>query len=262
MFHNKALRRPIRRLVTISASFLPALVTIPAGVFNGAAMESFRLGRTPVTNEEYADHAGRYLNRPYVLLQIDSETHATSILCRTKNLEEALAIFGTNPPKKWDTRYPFCFGKLAFFQLRKDMSPEGFDRPHQPVINMSWFHAFEYCVSSGLFLPSDEQWEYAARGPEGYEYATRSGRLTQEEAQYDCDVTADVGSYPPNGFGLCDMTGNVLEWTARNPRQKRPYGLRGGSWLNDGPDLHSTFRRGYPPEYRSDLFGFRVAAAS
>jgi formylglycine-generating enzyme required for sulfatase activity len=107
------------------------------------------------------------------------------------------------------------------------VSPEGFDRPNQPVVEVSWFHAFEYCVANGLFLPSDDQWKYAAQGPEGHEYGTRSGKLTREEAHYNRDATTDVGSYPPNGFGLHEMTGNVWEWNARNPDQEYPYGLQG-----------------------------------
>ncbi len=107
------------------------------------------------------------------------------------------------------------------------MSPVGFNRPNQPVVRVSWFHAFEYCDSNGLYLPSVDQWEYAARGP---------------------------------GFGLHDMTGNVWEWTARNPSKEYPYGLRGGSWDIDYPGYVPPACRGYYyPEYRYGRVGFRVS---
>lgn len=241
----------------------PTLVTIPPGVFNGKAMESFRLGRTPVTNEQYAAHADRYANEPFVLLKTDSETHETSIVCRTKSPKAAIEDLTDARFEWWNSGDPLCFGVFTLLQLRKDMSPENFDRPNQPVVNMSWFHAFEYCVSNGLFLPSDDQWEYAAGGPKGYEYGTRSGRLTREESHYGRAATADVGSYPPNGFGLQDMTGNVWERTAYNPSQPYAYGMRGGSWYDDDPSILLLAYRGSRHRgYGDDRFGFRVAADS
>ena len=165
-------------------------------------------------------------------------------------------------PKRWDTRDPLTFGTLTLFELRKDMSHKDFDHPNQPVVNVSWFHAFEYCVSNGLFLPSDDQWEYAARGPEGHEFGTRSGKLTRQEAYYASEATANVGTYPPNGFGLHDMTGNVFEWTARNPDQEYPYGVRGGSWdvVNPG-NLRVAFRNYINPVNHRNNVGFRVGAS-
>lgn len=244
---------------------LPTLVTIPAGVFNGVPIDAFRLGQTPVTYAQYAAHVDRYLNRPYVLLMTDPQTHNTSVLCRAKSPEETLGDLAEYLPTNWNSRDPFTFGVFTLFhlfQLRKDISPEGFGRPNQPVVNVSWVQAFEYCVSNGLFLPTDDQWEYAARGPEGHGYGTRSGRLSEEEAHYAAEGTVDVGSYPPNVFGLHDMTGLVWEWTARNPSQNWPYGLRGGSWTDVNPDyLRAATRYFGHPDGRSDIVGFRVAAA-
>lgn len=258
-----------------STPYTPALVSIPAGVFNGVAIESFRLGRTPVTNAEYAVHVDRYLNRPYVLLQTDPETHATSVLCRTKSPEEAIGDFVKHLPKNWDSR-AFCFGVFTLFQLRKGMSPEGFDGPNQPVVNVSWFHAFEYCVSNGLFLPTDDQWSYAAGVHEGREYATSTGELyapdgktklahsgRNEEDGTDRTIHVDDSRYRDGPHGLRHMTGNVMEWTARNPSEECPYGLRGGAWNEDDPSfLHSASRFGEHPFNWWDDMGFRVAAAS
>jgi formylglycine-generating enzyme required for sulfatase activity len=248
--------------MTLAPSILPSMVSIPAGAFNGTAIEAFRLGQTPVTNAQYAAHVDRFSDVPFVLLETAPDTQVTSLVGRGKTPQDLFGDFAKQLPKRWDTRDPMISGMLTLFQLRKDMSPKEFDRPNQPVVDVSWFHAFEYCIANGLFLPSDDQWEYAARGPEGREYGTRSGRLTREEAHYDSDATADVSSYPPNGFGLQDMTGNVWEWTAINPTQRYPYGLRGGSWGDDDPDyLRAACRFFSHPDLRSYRFGFRVAAA-
>jgi formylglycine-generating enzyme required for sulfatase activity len=250
--------------MTVSTSFLPTLVTIPAGALNGVAIDSFRLGQTPITNAQYAAHVNRYLNRPFVFLQTDPWTHATSVFCRAKTPEEVIGDLAKRFLKNWNNRDPFLFGVFTLIKLRKDMSLTGFDRPNQPVVGVSWFHAFEYCVSNGLFLPTDDQWEYAARGPEGHEYGTLSGRLIEEEAHYGAKMApANVGSYPPNGFGLQEMTGNVAEWTARNPREHHPYGLRGGSWGHgDDPDkLLAAYRSDGRPDICDTRVGFRVAAA-
>jgi formylglycine-generating enzyme required for sulfatase activity len=137
-----------------------------------------------------------------------------------------------------------------------------YDSPNQPVVNISWFHAFEYCVGNGLFLPTDAQWRYAAGGPEGYRYGTRSGGLNRKEAHYRSMVSAEIGSYPPNGFGLRDMTGNVWEWMACDPSLGRPYGLRGGCFENhDARFLRSAYREdAFSPAYADVITGFRPAA--
>jgi formylglycine-generating enzyme required for sulfatase activity len=261
--------------MTVPVSLLPTLVTIPAGVYNGAAMDSFRLGRTPVTNAQYNTHVDRYLNRPYVLLQTNPETHATSVLCSMKTPKEAIGDLAEHLPEDWDRRTPLLFGVFTLFQLRKDMSPEGFDRPNHPVVNVSWFHAFEYCVGNGFFLPSDDQWSYAAGLHEGREYATSTGRLYAADgktklAHFGDDekdgtnrtIDVDDPRYPDGPHGLRHMTAEVWEWVARNSSLEWPYGLRGGSWHFDDSVGLRAFSRGIVngPGSRGPGVGFRVGA--
>jgi formylglycine-generating enzyme required for sulfatase activity len=248
----------------MSAPCLPTLVTIPAGVFNGVVIDSFRLGQTPVTNAEYGAHVDRFSDTPFVVLATSPDTQVTSLVARGRYPRDLLGAFAERLSKPCDTRVPLTFGALTLFQLRKDMSPEDFDRPNQPVVNVSWFHAFEYCVSNGFFLPSDDQWEYAARGPGGHKCVTRRGQLIREEAHDASDTTADVGSYPSNGFGLHDRNGNVWEWTAKNSSQKYPYGLHGGPWFDADPSFgRAACPSGnhFCPDNHRALGGFRVAAA-
>jgi formylglycine-generating enzyme required for sulfatase activity len=255
--------------MTLAPSILPPMVTIPAGVFNGVAMDSFRLGQTPVTNAQYAAHVDRFSDARFVLLATASDTQVTSLVGRGRSPQYLLGDFAKRLPKRWDTRDPMISGTLTLFQLRKDMSPEGFDGPNQPV-NVSWFHAFEYCVGNGFFLPSDDQWSYAAGVHERREHATSTGGLYAADgntklAHFGTRRTIDVDDprYPDGPHGLRHMTGNVWEWTARNGSKKYPYGLRGGSWSNDVPEfLRASFRIDDIPCSRSDDIGFRVGASA
>jgi formylglycine-generating enzyme len=129
-----------------------------------------------------------------------------------------------------------------------------------PVVHVSWFDAQAYARWSGKRLPSEAEWEYAARGglrdadyPWGRE-ETPDGRYMANYWQHDRPPAADgflalapVKSFPPNRFGLYDMSGNVWEWCADwyaddyyaqsqrdnplGPSEGRERVLRGGSWL-------------------------------
>jgi formylglycine-generating enzyme len=99
-----------------------------------------------------------------------------------------------------------------------------------PVVHVACADAEAYAVWAGKELPSEAEWEFAARGGlDGAEYAwggeltpgnrhmanTWQGEFPWQNLEEDgYDWTAPVGSFPPNGYGLCEMTGNVWEWTA------------------------------------------------
>ncbi|MCU0484853.1 MAG: bifunctional serine/threonine-protein kinase/formylglycine-generating enzyme family protein [Anaerolineales bacterium] len=150
-----------------------------------------------------------------------------------------------------------------------------------PVIHVSWNDAAAYCAWIGGRLPTEAEWEVAARGGlEGKLYLWGDESLTCDQqasngAQYNgcAGNTVPVGSFQPNGYGLYDMAGNVREWVS-SLYQSYPYDaqdgredlsasglrvLRGGSWGDNPYYLRVAYRNGGGPTYRSFYLGFRCA---
>ena len=107
-----------------------------------------------------------------------------------------------------------------FFQVADAMGNKGSGAgDRHPVVNVSWNDAVAFCSWSGGRLPTEAEWEYAARGGvEGKKYPWGNS-LDHEQANYSgtggrdrWDRTSPVGSFAPNGYGLYDMAGNVWEW--------------------------------------------------
>jgi len=167
-------------------------------------------------------------------------------------------------------------------------------RSNHPVVHVSWDDAIAYCRWSGLRLPTEAEWEYAARGdleskrfpwgdslrPSGeHRMNVWQGRFPGQNTLADGYLgTAPVDAFPPNGFGMHNMTGNVWEWTAdwfsptwpRHGTRDNPAGpatgdrraLRGGSYL-----CHASYcyryrvsaRMANTPDSSTGNIGFRCA---
>lgn len=200
-------------------------------------------------------------------------------------------------PVRWVQMKPFRLSKfeVTFAQYdvyveqtgAKKPSDEGWGRGHRPVINVSHQDAKGYirwlnaATGRRFRLPSEAEWEYAARAGSATQYAW-GGAIGEGRANCDgCsnrqsfEQTTVVGRFAPNAWGLYDMHGNVWEWVEDRyhpsyngaPSDGRAWSsggdasrvLRGGSWTNGPDSLRVSFRNWIQANNRDVNFGFRLA---
>jgi formylglycine-generating enzyme required for sulfatase activity len=160
-------------------------------------------------------------------------------------------------------------------------------KENHPVVNVSWYAAVAYCQWEDKHLPTEAEWAHAARGKLSGPFPWGDKAVDKQRANYGGSghgTTTAVGDYPPNGYGLFDMAGNVWEFLAdewqlyttikqTNPvaggdrfvtgdaflRVKSRRVIRGGSYAGDPINLWTEYRDSHPPENAKDFVGFRCA---
>lgn len=197
---------------------------------------------------------------------------------------------------------PFALGKyeVTFEEFDRFSDATGYRKPSdngwgrgkRPVVNISWRDAKAYSdwlseqTNKRYRLPSEAEWEYAARGGSDTEYWW-GDQPSHDYANYGKDVccdgekmgkdlwlyTAPAGSFPANRFGLHEMAGNAWEWTgsiyqsiyqgaeinSQDTKSQFARVARGGAWNIVPKGVRSAYRSGFAPEFRNNAHGFRVA---
>lgn len=180
----------------------------------------------------------------------------------------------------WMDIHPVTVAQYARY-LRETGAPEPrfwrdalFNGPDQPVVGVSWREALAYARWAGKTLPTEAQWEFAARGFENRRYPWGNTPPNPSLCNFGDHLGMpsvvflhEEGQTPE---GIVDLAGNVYEWTMdpfvpyelalRDPEAAAKYpqrAVRGGCWNSPPEELLTTFRRGFFPESRENTLGFR-----
>ncbi len=218
------------------------MVRVPAGDFlygvdkDKETLPEFWIDRTPVTNAEF-----------------DRFVRATGY----RTTAEQAGLGCANTGEKWedvpgaDWRHPG--GPGTDVQGKSD----------HPVVQVTWEDAAAYARWAGKRLPTEREWEKAARGTDGRDYPWGNAEPTHALCNFDKyeNGTTSVGKYSPQGdspYGCIDMAGNIWEWTGSNHESGGKV-LRGGGWTHPAAYLRLFLRSNHNPDDRYDTDGFRCA---
>lgn len=155
-----------------------------------------------------------------------------------------------------------------------------FNQPNQPVVGVAWKEALAFCQWENKRLPTEAEWEKAARGkrPIKYPWGDEEPDKTRLNFNGHIGKTAPVGTYPTgkSDYGVFDLSGNVAEWVGDwhfpeyylfSPKENPPGPdkghykiIRGGNWKNNAEDVRLTYRNATVPKARSKTIGFRCVA--
>jgi formylglycine-generating enzyme required for sulfatase activity len=237
----------------------PDMVLVPAGEFimgsqghspdeqpaRGVYLEAFRIDRYPVTNAQYA----QFLNA----------VESPAGQCEGNICLDTQAESPDSHILYWQGRY---------------VVEAGYGQ--HPVTNVSWYGARAYCRYYGKRLPTEAEWEKAARGTDGRAYPWGDSLDPHKlNSDYRIGDTTPVGNYPAavSPYGVHDIAGNVWEWVDdwyqaypgspyRSPFFGQKYKVvRGGSWNHPGSDARTTRRDIAHPARCIHVVGFRCARA-
>ncbi|MDW3191400.1 MAG: SUMF1/EgtB/PvdO family nonheme iron enzyme [Cytophagales bacterium] len=260
------------------------------------SLSAFQISEKEITNEEYIS----FLNAAYVDGWITVAAQSTTDPCGTytenmvigagdaPNAGEIFLQLGETGGCTSDGHAEHINNKswISFDTANETFVLLDNSKADWPVNWVKWYGAYAFTQYFQMDLPTEAQWEYAARGGLQLEYPTDDGTLDETKANYNGDTpgvfnatgtSVSVGSFPANPYGLYDMGGNVWEWCqdyysatfyadgATDPvnnsagaEAKRI--RRGGAWNYHRTTLLTYARESDPPNRGNNHFGFRIVA--
>jgi formylglycine-generating enzyme len=189
----------------------------------------------------------------------------------TESQYSECVTLGKCTPAHYDDNFCRIWNGKRFERVRV---PSSARNPDYPVVCVTWQQAQQYCRAQGMFLPTEAQWEFAARAGT----TTRYPWGTAGPSARHCIVKrthgpARVGTCQPNGWGLYDMIGNAWEWVKDyyNPQEytsgedRNPNGpetgfyrvIRGGGWYSQFNQAEVANRQWFSPGFAEASIGFR-----
>lgn len=214
-------------------------------------------------------------------------SESADLLSQNSQRTEAVESFFMAETETTWALYQLCIDEGACPDNREDGGDNGWGKDERPAIEVSWDDITDHFIpwlnaktGKTYRLPTEIEWEYAARAGSTTRY-NWGDEIDHTQARYgylperheERIGTVPVKSHAPNAFGLYDMHGNVWEWVSdcwndstmqpivprENTKACREFVLRGGSWLNQGDELHSAFRARHDRTFRESGDGFRLA---
>jgi formylglycine-generating enzyme required for sulfatase activity len=301
---NERVRRLIVTAVFVGIAALIALLWIVDQIQNAARMASAQATSTAISAQATSTAI------PNLLIQM--RTYGTSYLKRNVDWSPVVQEFDGVPmvlvppgcfmmgSEEGDSDerpvHQQCFaepfwidqtevtqGQFADFGGRA-ARPSAYSGSSRPVESITWFEARDFCALRGARLPTEAEWEYAARGPDAWIYPWGNARDANLVVwnRGNSQGTAPVGSIPAGAswVGALDMAGNVLEWT-RSLYRSYPYDaadgreadtgnrtdgyrvMRGGSWSSlNAAFLRATYRGQFNPDISNGNRGFRCVRSA
>jgi eukaryotic-like serine/threonine-protein kinase len=224
---------------------------------NGIYLDAFWIDKTEVTNAQFA----RFVEMTGYVTSVE-QSGKSYVMHSGANVFEYVANATWKQPSG----------------IGSDINGKG----NYPVVHVSWNDASAYCEWLGGRLPTEAEWEKAARGEFGYIFPWGDSIPDKDLLNFNLanSSVVSVGSYPPGAspYGILDMAGNVWEWVSdfydpdyysyapefnpAGPDEGEGHPIRGGSWATEAKDLYfvsTTFRLWNKPFISSNVLGFRCA---